>query len=304
MEWTLRPGDAIRRTELHREFGGAGQGGMSPSRQSPNVMLFTDPKTGQQHGYYDGWFDDDRFHYSGEGQRGDQTMNFGNKALLNHREDQRSVRLFHGTGGIVRYLGEFEVDSNDPFHEAEAPESGGDQSELRRVYVFHLRPIGPVIKDAEDQLPARDQSPSVVVPVEQMNSECFITNPSAEPRESERREQALVLRYKGAMEAKGYEIVRTRLLPMGETMPIFTDVVDQSRRNLIEAKGTVTRGSIRMIIGQLADYSRFHSKYKLAALLPERPRPDLEALLTSQGIAVVWASGKTGFADNAGGAFS
>jgi hypothetical protein len=267
-------------------------------------MLFTDPKTGQQHGYYDGWFDDECFHYSGEGQRGDQNMGHGNKALLNHRQDQRSVRLFRGTGGIVCYLGEFKIDANDPFHEAEVPESGSDQGDLRRVYVFHLRPIGPVIKDVADRLPAADRSTFAVVPVEQMNTESFISNPSAEPRESERREQALVLRYKEAMEAKGYEIGRSRLLPMGETMPIFTDVVDQSRHNLIEAKGTVTRGAIRMIIGQLADYSRFHPEDKVAALLPERPRTDLEALLTSQGIAVVWESGKADFADNAGGAFS
>jgi hypothetical protein len=267
-------------------------------------MLFTDPKTGQRHGYYDGWSDQGQFHYSGEGQRGDQVMISGNRALLNHRLDERSVRLFHGTGGIVRYLGEFEVDPEDPFHEADAPESGSDEAELRRVFVFHLRPIGPVFQDADDELPAGDSAPIAVVKVEQLNSETFVTNPSGEPRESERREQALVLRYKWAMEVKGFEIVRTRLLPHGETMPIFTDVVDQSRCNLIEAKGSVTRGAIRMIIGQLADYSRFHPEYKLAALLPERPRPDLEALLTSQGIAVVWASGKNTFADNAGGAFS
>jgi hypothetical protein len=63
-DWNLKPGDQIRRTELHRQFGGSGQGGISPSAKSPNVLIFTDPKTGVQHGYYDGWKDDGLFHYT------------------------------------------------------------------------------------------------------------------------------------------------------------------------------------------------------------------------------------------------
>jgi hypothetical protein len=51
----LEPGKTIKRTALHRRYGGRQQGGISPSRKSPNVFLFTDPKPGERHGYiYDG----------------------------------------------------------------------------------------------------------------------------------------------------------------------------------------------------------------------------------------------------------
>jgi hypothetical protein len=69
--WGLAPGDPIKRTTLHERFGGSGRGGMAPSASTPNVLIFTDPKVGNQHGYYDGWVAD-VFHYTGWGQRGDQ----------------------------------------------------------------------------------------------------------------------------------------------------------------------------------------------------------------------------------------
>lgn len=43
------------------------KGGIGPSRSSPNVLLFADPATGEQHGYVDDWQEDGCFHYTGEG---------------------------------------------------------------------------------------------------------------------------------------------------------------------------------------------------------------------------------------------
>jgi hypothetical protein len=105
--WDLSSGDTIRRTDLHARFGGRRQGGIGPSAKTPNVFLFTDPAIGQQHGYYDGRSDDGSFHYTGEGQRGDQTLAQGNLAIANHVADDRALRLFRGAGGEVLYLGEF-----------------------------------------------------------------------------------------------------------------------------------------------------------------------------------------------------
>jgi hypothetical protein len=93
-EWSLRPGETIQRKTLHIQFGGGGQGGIGPSALTPNVFVFTDPATGAQHGYVDGWQDDGCFHYTGEGQRGDQTMKRGNAAILRHRQERRSLRVF------------------------------------------------------------------------------------------------------------------------------------------------------------------------------------------------------------------
>ena len=53
-EWNLMPGDPVKRTQLHFKYGGRRQGGIAPSSQSPNVLLFTGP-AGHQYGYFDGW---------------------------------------------------------------------------------------------------------------------------------------------------------------------------------------------------------------------------------------------------------
>jgi len=102
------------------------------------VFLFTDPKTGLEHGYRDQWKDDGCFHYTGEGQRGDQEMKSGNAAVVNHKKDRRALRLFRGTGGSVKYIGQFETDVN-LFYFASAPETG--QGASRAVIIFRLRPV-------------------------------------------------------------------------------------------------------------------------------------------------------------------
>jgi predicted RNA-binding protein with PUA-like domain len=135
--WTLRPGDTIRRAELHAQYGGSGQGGIAPSRTTPNVFIFTDPKTGNQHGYYDEWAEDGTFRYAGQGQLGDQEFTSGNKAIRDHAVDGRALRVFEGAGGIVRYAGEFVLDPREPFSLVQAHASGGGKK--RTVIQFHLR---------------------------------------------------------------------------------------------------------------------------------------------------------------------
>src|SRR4051794_13490841 len=92
-DWTLEPGDSIERKALQAVYGGRTQGGIGPSRRSPNVLLFSDLVAGEPHGYFDGWMPDGLFHYTGEGQFGDQRMASGNGAILNHRAEGRSLRL-------------------------------------------------------------------------------------------------------------------------------------------------------------------------------------------------------------------
>ena len=140
--WDLVTGGRIVRKKLHDRFGGSRQGGISPSRQSPQVIIFTDPATGTQHGYHDRWEGDGSFHYVGEGQQGDQQMKGGNKAILNHVEDGRALRVFNGSGGEVEYVGEFRLDPDDPHHTGRAEATGGGP--MRNVIIFHLLPVGPV----------------------------------------------------------------------------------------------------------------------------------------------------------------
>jgi hypothetical protein len=302
MEWALDAGDTIVRKTLHDDFGGGREGGISPSRKSPNVFLFTDPSVGQLHGYFDGWGSDGCFHYSGEGQKGDQIMKSGNRAILEHEAAGRSLRLFRGSGGAVLYLGEFQLAHDSSWYPTDAPESGSPDV-IRKVIVFRLVPLGQVIHDSIDDLPPLVPEGVEVVPVESMNTESFAVNPSGEPKEAEKREQQLVIQYRDAMVQKGYVISRTRCRPSGEAKPIFSDLFDETRRHLIEAKGTVTREAVRMVIGQIADYSRFKNPSANAGLFPERPRADLESLLRSQGIYAIWRTEPGGFEDNADGRF-
>jgi EVE domain len=137
--WTLGPGDRIRRTELHARYGGSGQSGISPSRMTPNILVFTDPRSGERHGYFDHWAPDDSFHYTGEGQRGDQSMTRGNLAILNHRVDGRALRVFQGAKGTVQYVGQFALDELEPYTVATALST--DDGPPRQVIRFHLLPM-------------------------------------------------------------------------------------------------------------------------------------------------------------------
>ena len=96
--WTLQPGASIKRRELHQLFGGGWQGGISSSATSPNVFLFSDPDSGEAHGYIDTWKDDGCFHYTGEGQCGDQEMVRGNRAILDASKEGRALRVFFADG--------------------------------------------------------------------------------------------------------------------------------------------------------------------------------------------------------------
>ena len=135
--WTLKKGDTIRRTLLHKQFGGGGQGGISPCRRSPNILIFSDYTEGEQHGYLDRW-EGDTFLYVGEGQVGDQQMIRGNKAILEHVEDGRPIRLFWGCRGEVTYGGEFRIDKDTPWSTEKATSKSG---KMRNVIVFHLREV-------------------------------------------------------------------------------------------------------------------------------------------------------------------
>jgi hypothetical protein len=50
-------------------------------------------------------------------------------------------------------------------------------------------------------------------------------------------------------------LCRLKIKPVGEALPLYSDLYDSQLRLIIEAKGTVTRDAIRMAVGQLLDYS-------------------------------------------------
>jgi hypothetical protein len=284
----LVPGQEIRRVELHEELGGRRQGGISPSSKTPNVFLFTDQAQGVLHGYiYDGQRKDGFFHYTGEGQRGDQRMVQGNRAIRDHHGEGRELHLFDASSGVATYVGQFEYVDH---HTADAPETG--EGEIRSVIVFRLRALEGAARLATSPLDSLDPAPVKAVPVEQHLTERMMIEPSREPYEAERREQLLVREFMASLVAEGHDVCRLQLRPEGEPAPLFCDLFDRTTNTLVEAKGSISRSAFRMAIGQLADYTRLvEPRPQKTILLPEEPRSDLLKLAESQGIEVIWPDG-------------
>jgi hypothetical protein len=266
------------------------------------VLIFSDPEAGEQHGYVDGWQADGCFHYTGEGQRGDQQMKSGNRSILDHEREGRGLRLFQGARGRVRYIDEF-VLAEPPFYHTDAPETG--DGPIRSVIVFRLKPktIDPLppdtmfaegIRRAFGSARAASAEPAAVqeVAVEELWTERMFINPRQEKTEAERREAALVTSFRDYLRLQGHQPTRLKILPEGETKPIFTDLYVRSQNLLVEAKGTVERGAIRMALGQLLDYRRFAQGARCAILIPTRPRDDLVALVQGEGVELFWREGE------------
>jgi hypothetical protein len=289
----LTPGQKIRRSDLQDRYGGRRQGGISPSKQTPNVFLFTDPVRGARHGYiYDGQGDDGFYYYTGEGQSGDQRMVQGNRAIQDHQQEGRELHLFDVSAGIATYLGQFEYIDHKS---ADAPATKA--REQRKVIVFRLRRLSGDSPLAAAKVDQFSNDPVKVVPIEQHLTERMVIEPNREPYEAERREQPLVLELMAFLRGQSHQVDRLQLRPKGEPAPLFCDLYDSTTNTVVEAKGSVSRNAIRMAIGQLADYSRLLDPPPAQLILvPEQPRPDLINLAKSQGIGVTWPDGEGGFA--------
>jgi 5-methylcytosine-specific restriction protein A len=125
-------GQEYRRQDLHAEYGGQQQGGISTPAKHPIIFLFSGP-SGEQYGYTDSW-QGGRYLYCGEGQEGDMTFTRGNKAIRDHGD--KEIHAFeYVKPGIVRYVGEFKYGG---FHTREGKDIRG---RLRKVIVFELIPV-------------------------------------------------------------------------------------------------------------------------------------------------------------------
>ena len=152
-EWTLLKGQSILRRLLHDRYGGTRQGGIAPSARTHNIFLFTDESSNSEHGYEsDHWIDDETFLYCGGGQTGNQSLTKFNYAILNHKEDGKKLRLFSPASGTITYLGELEIDSENPY---EWIKGYGRDGNLREVIMFHLKRVNtetaPAVQLLESQ---------------------------------------------------------------------------------------------------------------------------------------------------------
>jgi len=219
---------------------------------------------------------------------GDQRLVQGNKAILNHKTDGRTLEGFLARGTTVTYLGTFELVDH---YWTEAHESGS--TTVRQVVVFRLRPLNAVPVDLPHVPVSRAEGPRIdTVPVEEQHTERAFVTPDREPYEMERREATLVHRYREHLRRQGHEVGRLRVVPAGESAPLYSDLWDVTGRELVEAKGLVTREQLRSAVGQLLDYGRFVEAKTRTVLVPTRPRPDLLAYLASAGVSAVYPDGE------------
>jgi hypothetical protein len=288
MALDISQGETLRRTELHERYGGRRQGGISPSKVSDNVFIFTDPTKGLLHGYlYDGWREDGLYHYTGEGQIGDQQMVQGNRAVRDHVAEGRELHLFEAHGVEVAHRGRLEYVDH---YVADAPETGNGP--IRSVIVFRMRPLDFKPEPSRSKVDTLGHDVVREVPVEQHLTETMLVEPDHEPHEAERREQKLVRSYLAHLTGEGHDVCRLQLRPEDEPAPMFCDLYDKTTNTVVEAKGSIARPAFRMAIGQLADYARLvQPAPRRAVLVPQKPRPDLLRLAESTGVAVVWPAG-------------
>ncbi|WP_333756375.1 restriction endonuclease [Streptomyces sp. IBSBF 3352] len=289
--WDIAVGDVVKRVDVHERYGGRRQGGIGPSRVSPNVLLFTDPAKGHKHGYFDGWGEDGCYHYAGEGQLGDQKMTQGNLAIRNHRLNRRALRLFRGvSSGRCEYLGEFALPDERPWYRTDAPETNGGP--IRSVIMFRLQPVTAEVPSGT-QLPHTPSDEPVVelIDIEAQHTERVLVDPARAPYAAERTEGKLVRAYADHLRLQRHIVNRHRIAPAGVAKPLLTDLYDVTVNRLYEAKGSVSREAIRMAIGQLFDYARFLPRPDLALLVPSEPEPDLLDLCKQLQILVVWPEG-------------
>jgi len=109
-----------------------------------------------------------------------------------------------------------------------------------------------------------------------------------------RREAALSLAFERRLRLEGHEVMRYRIDIGGADETLWSDLVDVTAGVLYEAKAKVDRATIRMAIGQLADYGRNIDLPGLrrAVLLPKRPSLDLRDLLASCAVGLVYWDGE------------
>ena len=297
LDWDVPIGARMTRDERRERFGGALYGGIEPSAKTPNVFVYSDPERGSAFGYnFDGWNEEgDCFLYTGEGRVGPQTLTDGNKALLNHVDDGRAVRLFVEDGHVPdsdtkihRYIGEFKVDPALPFVWERAPDQ---KQALRPVIVFRLLPL-----ESESVRPqTRSTRPEVGLPqstqvsLEAVNQE-FAQRKGVDAVRIERSESQLVERLVSFLSERGCTLSRWRLRPMGEKSILFSDPFWQEGNELFEAKSSAHRDSIRAAIGQLWDYKRLigDEDLQLTVVVPGKPNDDLLALCDYAGVGCVY----------------
>lgn len=167
----LRIGKIYYRKDLLRVYGGQLQRGIWTPKEFPVVFLFSGD-SGELYGYQDGWdAEKTLFKYTGEGQKGEMTFSPGNKAIRDHRENDKDLLLFAdlGKGKGVRYEGLFECidcDFKDGLDKERNP---------RKIIVFDLVPVNSgALSERVEEIAQPRVSTSKTTSLEELRKAAYI----------------------------------------------------------------------------------------------------------------------------------
>ncbi|MFG2743187.1 hypothetical protein [Streptomyces chartreusis] len=312
-----RPGQILTRAEIHPVLGGAGYAGICPAIEKKNVLIFSDDKVGERFGYRDGWLaeDDDIgpvFTYTGAGKRGDQAMEGGNKAILEHVDKGRTLHLFVAVGKVPGsdtrthlYVGEFKIDARKPFEIREAKDELGAN---RNVIVFRLRPTGLPVRREVDTLPRATHTRS------------RFNRSAGRITRAYRRQRRQLLQRTGAGQvaairddladafeenslAAGETIGQLEVSMRDATAHLMVELYNPSNNTIYEPTGSAASESVAEAMTQLL-LARHHLRsvahsqpLHLMVLTPELPREDLRHLLAEHGIGLVYRTASGDFSE-------
>lgn len=140
------PNQILRRSEIHDQYGGNRQSGISPSATNPFIFIFSGAQ-GKKHGYADAWDNPNVFSYTGEGQAGDMSFTKGNLALKDHLQTGKRVFLFeYVQKGVVKFITELEFFDVGYF---ESPDTSG---QMRIAIKFFFQRKGVQLPQYAKQL--------------------------------------------------------------------------------------------------------------------------------------------------------
>lgn len=168
-----------RATDIHQQYGGNAQSGISTSATTDAIFLFTGD-SGQQYGYKDGPIVDADgnvvYLYTGEGQLGDMQFKRGNLAISEHSVAGRALHLFHALGKSkpCRYLGEY------VFAGFELKQGNDKASTLREVIVFHLLSVADAERFEESMDSTEDEESSGAPDLEEARRRALAAASTAE----------------------------------------------------------------------------------------------------------------------------
>jgi len=126
------------------------------------------------------------------------------------------------------------------------------------------------------------------VPVEAHHTMQYQTGPRINNSTAIRREAELVMRYQRWSRADGHRFIGKDILLPGRKNPLRVDLYDVNTSELIEAKASAERDSVRLALGQVLDYARYVHHERRAVLLPGRPDGDLIDLLSNHGVSCIY----------------